>query len=378
MKYKFYSLTNILSKNADYNLIIGERSNGKTYAVLKRIIEMYATKNIQGAIIRRWADDFKGKRGASMFDALVANNEVSKATKGTWTDIYYFSSRWYMCRYDEEGNRTLDDKPFCFGFAVTGMEHDKGTSFPGIGNILFDEFLTRTAYLPDEFVLFCNVISTIIRHRENVNGEPIKIFMCGNTVNKYSPYFSEMGLSHIKDMKPGMIDVYTYGEKTLSGKPSLTVAVELCLSGFDKNTKNKASDKFFAFDNPKLQMITGGAWEIDIYPHCPCKIRPKDVLFKYYIKFDSELLECRVILQDNMFFTFVNKKTTSLQEKNEDIIFSTDFDPRPNYYRNITRPKTRITSKIADFFVKDKIFYDSNETGEIMRNYLIWCGKDGG
>ena len=376
MKEKYYSLTNILSKNADYNAIIGERSNGKTYAVLKRIIEKYSEKNIQGALIRRWADDFKGKRGASMFDALVSNNEISKATKGMWTDVYYFSSRWYMCKYDDEGNRTLDDKPFCFGFALTGMEHDKGTSFPGIGNILFDEFITRSAYLPDEFVLFCNVISTIIRHRESVNGEPIKIFMCGNTVNRYCPYFDEMGLSHVKNMEMGSIDVYTYGEKTVSGKPSLKVAVEYCTPSNKKQGKN--SDKFFAFDNPKLQMITGGAWEIDIYPHCPCNIRPKDVIFKYYIKFDSELLECRIIKHEDMFFTFVNKKTTPLKDEQTDIIFSTDFDPRPNYFRNITRPKTKMCLKIADFYIKDKIFYDSNETGEIMRNYLIWCGKEGG
>lgn len=32
---EFYSLEPILSKNATYNMIIGERSNGKTYAVLK-------------------------------------------------------------------------------------------------------------------------------------------------------------------------------------------------------------------------------------------------------------------------------------------------------------------------------------------------------
>ena len=29
---KFYTLNRILSKNADYNVIFGERSNGKTYA----------------------------------------------------------------------------------------------------------------------------------------------------------------------------------------------------------------------------------------------------------------------------------------------------------------------------------------------------------
>ena len=31
---KFYTLNRILSKNADYNVIFGERSNGKTYATL--------------------------------------------------------------------------------------------------------------------------------------------------------------------------------------------------------------------------------------------------------------------------------------------------------------------------------------------------------
>ena len=31
----YYSLDKILSKKATYNLIIGERSNGKTYAVKK-------------------------------------------------------------------------------------------------------------------------------------------------------------------------------------------------------------------------------------------------------------------------------------------------------------------------------------------------------
>ena len=30
---KFYTLNRILSKNADYNVIFGERSNGKTYEI---------------------------------------------------------------------------------------------------------------------------------------------------------------------------------------------------------------------------------------------------------------------------------------------------------------------------------------------------------
>ena len=136
------------------------------------------------------------------------------------------------------------------------MEHDKSTSYPDVTTVIFDEFLTRQSYLPDEFILFQNVLSTIIRGRRDVT-----IFMLGNTVNKWSPYFAEMGLKHVKEMEVGSIDVYTYGDS------ELTVAVEFTGS----RHSSKASDVYFAFDNPRLNMITGseGSWEMAIYPHCP-------------------------------------------------------------------------------------------------------------
>ena len=40
-KFKYYSLKNIQQKDATYNVIFGERSNGKTYAVLKQALENY-------------------------------------------------------------------------------------------------------------------------------------------------------------------------------------------------------------------------------------------------------------------------------------------------------------------------------------------------
>ena len=88
MRVKYYSLKSILSKDAQYNIIFGERSNGKTYSVLKYGLERYINNNEQMAIIRRWQDDFTGKRGVTMFNAIVSNNEVEKLTNGEWTSIY--------------------------------------------------------------------------------------------------------------------------------------------------------------------------------------------------------------------------------------------------------------------------------------------------
>ena len=364
---EYYTLAPILKERAHYNIIIGERSNGKTYSVLQKIVTDYAREGNQAALLRRMQEDFIGKRGAGLFEPLIDNGEIERATNGAWTSVYYYASRWFLCRYEEDkkGNteRITDTQPFMYGFALSQMEHEKGTGYPNVKTIVFDEFITRMAYLRDEFVLFMNTLSTIIRSRDDVT-----IFMLGNTVNKYCPYFDEMGLRHIKDMKQGEIDVYQL--KHTSGK-ILKVAVEYC-KPFEKGKK---SDFYFAFDNQKLEMITTGVWEIDIYPHCPYHYKPKNILFTYFIEFDSELLQCEVVQVDGVCFTFIHRKTTPLKHPDTDLVFTTRYDARPNYRRKLTRPRLDIERKIAEFYATDKIFYQDNEVGEIVRNYLLWCNK---
>ena len=364
---EYYTLSPILKEKAHYNIIIGERSNGKTYSVLQKALQDYANNGYQTALLRRMQEDFIGKRGAGLFEPLINNNEVERLTGGAWTSVYYYASRWFLCRYEEDkkGNmeRVTDNQPFMYGFALSQMEHEKGTGYPNVKNIIFDEFITRMAYLRDEFVLFMNTLSTIIRSRDDVT-----IFMLGNTVNKYCPYFDEMGLRHIKDMKQGEIDVYQL--KHSSGKV-LKVAVEYC-KPFEKGKK---SDFYFAFDNQKLEMITNGVWEIDIYPHCPYRYRPKNILFTYFIEFDRQMLQCEIVQVDDVCFTFIHRKTTPLKHPETDLVFTTRYDARPNYRRKLTKPRLDIERKIVEFYATDKIFYQDNEVGEIIRNYLLWCNK---
>lgn len=358
---RYYSLKNILAKNAQYNMIFGERSSGKTYAILKYGLENYVKTGKQMAYLRRYQEDFKGKRGQQLFAALLANDEIRKLTKGEYTGVSYYASKWYLSYVDENTGKVIkDENPFCFAFELGAQEHDKSISFPNITTIFFDEFLSRTTYLTDEFVLFCNVISTIVRHRDDV-----KIFMAGNTVNKYCPYFKEMGLTEIKTMQEGKIDVYTYGESNLK------VAVEYA----NPSKRGKPSDVYFAFKNPKLQMITGGKWEIGIYPHCPVKYTPNEIIFTYFIYFDGDLLQADIIAHDDMRFTFIHRKTGAIKNPETDLIYSPEISARPNWVRRITKPRTEKEKKIAEFFVKEKVFYQSNDIGEIVMNYLKWCGS---
>lgn len=363
MKKDYYSLKNILAKNADYNLIIGERSNGKTYACLKYCLEQYVKSGYekQFAYVRRWKDDIIGKRAEVVFDSLLNNNEIFKITDGKFSNIKYYSGKYYLANYDDSQKKFIADvKPFCFNFALSDMEHDKSTSYPNIDNIVFDEFITRKYYLTDEFVIFMNVLSTIIRDRK-IN----KIFMCGNTVNKYNPYFEEFGIKN--EIKQGTIDIYKYGNS------DLTLAIEYCRSS--ANVKQK-SNSYFAFNNPKLNMIKGGQWELDFYPHLSENQRINyntDCLFSFYILFDSQIIQGDIIQNDDLFL-FFHAKTTPIKEKNA-LIYSLDLDTNFYHRRNILRNVDKIDKKIFYFFATEKCFYQSNEIGESVHNYLLNCVK---
>lgn len=357
-KLKFYSLDKILRHDSTYNVIFGERSNGKTYSVLKYAInEFFNGHGGQLAILRRWQEDIRGKRASGIFNAILENDEVRKLSNGEFEGIYYYAGRFYFCNYDEQGKPIYNSETDLFGytFALSETEHNKSISFPNIRTILFDEFLTRGTYLPDEFVLFMNSISTIVRQRDNV-----KIFMLGNTVNKYCPYFAEMGLEHIQKMKQGSIDVYSYGSSPL------TVAVEYCSP---LNT-SKDSDVYFAFDNPKLKMITEGSWELDIYPHSPVKFVPNDILFIYFILFDGNIFQCEIVEKDGEMFTYIHVKTTPLQDEENDLIYSLEHSHRMNWNRSIYKPTNEIAKKILYFFQVDKVFYQNNDVGDTVNNYL--------
>lgn len=361
-KNKFYSLDKILEYNADYNIIYGERSNGKTTAVLayalKRYIESGYTEQL--GIVRRMEEDFRGKNGQQMFDGINSLGWVSEWTDDTFNSVWYYSQRWYLVKYDDNGKvETKMTEPFAYGFAIGSEEHYKSTSYPDIKTVLFDEFLTRRYYLPNEFVSFQNLLSTIIRLRDDV-----KIFMCGNTINKYCPYKNEMGLWNMSKQAQGTIDVYTYGDS------GLVVACEYA-EGMDK--KKKKSNKYFAFDNPKLKMITSGSWEIDIYPHLPTKYKPKDILYHFYIKFDIELLEAEIITVEEKTFIYIHRKTTPIKGDNKQLVYQQTVDYRRNYRTNILKPYGKADKKIYELVKQGRLFYQDNDVGEIVNNYLKWC-----
>ena len=493
---KFYDLSDILKIDAQYNVIFGQRSNGKTYAVLKYILKQYHDHGKQGALCRRYLEDIRKNKLETIFSAIVKNHEITRMfkDKGGWTGIKYTNRKFYLMKSEkskEDDKEVIDQNPFMYVFAVSMEENYKENSYPDITTIFFDEFLSRTGYLNDEFVLFMNLVSTIKRLRTDV-----KIFLVGNTINPYCPYFAEMGLKHAYKIPIGKIEVYTYGESSLKvavqraenvvkidskkdidpyfafdnpslkmvthgdwelslyphcpdittiffdeflsrtgylndefvlfmnlvstikrlrtdvkiflvgntinpycpyfaemglkhaykipigkievytyGESSLKVAVQRAENVVKIDSK-KDIDPYFAFDNPSLKMVTHGDWELSLYPHCPFKYLPKEIIFTYFIIFDDFIYQCEVIHHGNNWITFIHRKTSPIKNDDKDLVFQKEVSYRNNYRTRLTRPVDMLGKNILSFFRNEKVFYQDNEVGEAIRNYLMWCNQE--
>lgn len=360
-KFNYYEIRKLFKDypNALYYVIFGERSNGKTYSSLDYALERYAKTGEQFAYLRRWGEDIKKKNLSTLFDGHSANGRVEELTHGEYNVVDYTGSKFYLRDTSDPDHPRNCEEPCGFAFDLNSMEHYKSTSFPRVTTIIFDEFISRSAYLPNEWILFTNTLSTIIRLRDNV-----KIILLGNTVNKYCPYFAEMGLIHIKEQKQGTVDVYHYGGTDLE------IACEYTGSSAKKG--GKPSDVYFAFDNPELQMITQGAWEIAIYPHLDTKILPKDIVYNFFIEFHDDLLHCEIVVNDTGAFIFMHNKTTPIKDEDNDIVYTTTPSTKRNRMMCLTKQNDPLSQFIMRCLRNNRIFYSTNEVGEVFRNYVIW------
>ena len=358
---EFYDITPIDDTNAVYRMIIGQRSNGKTYSVCKHIIENYFKNGDRAAYIRRWDEDIQPKNIATLFGPHL--DLIKELSCGEYNGVFYRAKEYHLCYYDEEGKVVKKDPTaFCITASINTAEHTKGQDRGEIKLVVFDEFMTRGAYLTNEFILYCNLLSSLIRNREDTI-----IYMLANTVNRYCPYFKEMGLKDVENMPQGQIYVYTYGNK------DLTVAVEYCDA---VKATEKVASKFFAFDNPQLEMITTGAWELQFYPRAPYKIYETDIKYKFYIQFGDQLL-CGEIVHPSSgknkadLFIFFHYQTKDIEVDSKTPLYTDGFSASICHVRFLNDTPTELHKLIKNLIMKKSVCFSSNEVGELFRNWLI-------
>lgn len=356
-KVRYYDRTEIDNTGAAYRMIIGQRSNGKTYSVLKTILEQYFNEGKRSAYIRRYAEEITPKNIQLLFSQDEFINMIITKSEGKYNSTFYRANCFYLAYTNEEGKiEEKDITPFCITRAVNTWETSKGQDAGELHLICFDEFMTRSGYLRDEFVCFCNLLSSLIRDRKDT-----VVYMLANSVNKYSPYFEEMGLQDVDKMKQGEVRVYTYENS------DLTVAVEYCAA---VEATEKTASKYFAFENAQLKMITSGEWELKVYPRAPYKIQDEDIFKRFYIKFGDQLICGEIILRSPDLFIFFRRQTKDIEIDDYTPYYSSDFTTSRLHTRFVKDCPTELHKLIKDLIVKNAMCFANNEVGEIVRNWL--------
>lgn len=225
-----------------YRLIIGERSNGKTYFVKKHCYEYWRESGRKFVYLRKRKDSISRKEMKKLWADLnedVILDDLHDTIKYTPDSGFYYD--------DEDGNRiTLG-----YALSLEDYESKKGIPYNDVDIIFFDEFIEQRGDLQDEWKSFINLVSTIRRKRDNV-----EVFLVANTITKYSTYFENFGID-IKRLKQGEISYIKH-------EMGVELAIEYCRS-LNKVAGKFVADKYFGFDNsPASKMIMYGEWDYDI------------------------------------------------------------------------------------------------------------------
>lgn len=320
------------------------------------MVRNYFEKGERSAYIRRYEEDITPKNLNSLFQPLYPL--IEELSNGNYNCVAYRAKEFHLAFVNEEGKiESRDPIAFCITASINTAEHTKGQDRGEIHLVCFDEFMTRQGYLQNEFILYCNLLSSLIRSRDNTI-----IYMLANTVNKYCPYFKEMGLKDIDTMPQGQIWLYTYGEKTL------TVAVEYCSP---VKATEKTASKYFAFDNPQLDMINTGAWELQFYPRAPFKDVSKFKKAEFYIQFGEQLLCGELIQHKTDLFIFVHPHTKDLEVDDLTPLYTDGFTSSVCHVHFLNDCPTPLHKLIRDLIVKKAVCFSDNPTGEIFRNWLM-------
>lgn len=291
---KYYSLDKILATKSDINLIIGQRSNGKTYASCLYFLKEYKKTGRRFCYIRRWADDIKGFRAEQLFAPMADRIE---SIFGQGYQVVYYRHKYFLC--DDEGV-----KVDIIGYALSLSEasHTKSVSYDNVGYILFDEFIQMSGevMLRDEMLKYENTLSTIIRQKTDV-----KVILCANTVSKFSPYFTLYGFD-INKCEQGTITTKEYP----IDDGILRVSLEYC--EYNEDIGKKVSKYTTS------KMIRTGQWEIpetDDIPSAPNELVKDKLLFTMYEQDTDVIVGC--FLRISKWKTLETDETTLLKYQKE-------------------------------------------------------------
>lgn len=168
----FLDLQPVLSYNALFNILIGERGVGKTYGCKKFCIKDFLKNGNKFVYLRRYESELKESCNG-FFTKLIKNKEF----EGHEMKVVYKKKSVTF---------TIDGEEMGYGLVLSTALQLKSREFPDVKNLIFDEFIITKGvyhYLQNEVHDFLDICETIFRL------EDFRAFLLGNATNRANPYF---------------------------------------------------------------------------------------------------------------------------------------------------------------------------------------------
>lgn len=342
---------------SNYVILLGQRSNGKSFAIKEDIIKNYMEKGEEFAYIRRYKEDCRQYMIEEYFSDIIRDRKgeehLKKWTKGKYNYISTWQQSIYLSNIDDSGKVTRGERLGRM-FAVSWATHYKSLSFPNITSAVYEEFVTDEAYLDGEVKRFMNLISTIFRE------SAAKVYLVGNTVSRINPFFSEWQLTRIPKQKINSVDVYNYHYHDENGEKQ-TASISVYLT----HSTNINSGMFFG---NAAKAITSSVWDTNEQPHLMGDRCDYECIYTMVFIYDRTMFLMEFLKSPEGNYTwFVTPKTTPPKKNSRIISNKFILDNMATVGFNPITEQERV---IFNYLKGDKICYSDNLTGtEFMQCY---------
>ena len=337
MARTYYDISEMLKTNAEYMMLLGQRSNGKSYQVKKTVLEDFYFNETKFIYLRRWKADIKQKEVSTYFDDIP----IAKYTNREYNSVRAMNGFIYLCKIED--GLIVEKREMGRYCALNEYDRYKSQVFMNYKNIVYEEFITDSIYLNDEPKLLQQFVSTVARL------DKIRVFLIGNTLTRVCPYFHEWCLENVLKQKQGTIEIYKYH---MEDNVEVKIAVEYCANTNNKNT--------MFFGQAAKQIVTG-EWDVKEVPKLPRQLYEYEKIYEVMVVYQAFkfVLELLIEPKEGGVIIFVYPYTSNRKIQR---VITDEFSDKP-----YISSKLDIDKKPELLMLKalrmDKVCYSDNLTG---------------
>lgn len=300
-----WDINKMLSFNALFNFIIGERGVGKSWGCKDFLIRHFKKTKKKFVWLRRTQRDLESAIGnhktKHFFTQLTNKYDIKDFDISSDDKLYYM---------------TYKSKLMGYATSFRNAESIKGTAFDDVDYIVVDEFLVGdggSRYLKDEVSYILSLYETISRMND------VKVIFLGNATSIYNPYFLFFNISlpyntEFKTFKNGLIlvqyiknDEYREAKKQtrfgqlISGTKYEEYAIENKFVNDTEDFIRKKPTKSKLLFNININNTIFGCWLYKNKLYVSTKFNPSlKILVTYNLNSHNE--KTRLFKSNNVFF----------------------------------------------------------------------------